>query len=118
MANGHPDLNWLEGLANDEAIDEATLRSKLRLAINYTRSLKNEVEQCHAKETCCCGDYVKQHTIDHGHIPVSMYDWDLFNVMQKVERLQQVVIAAESLDIGRLRVALANLQEGDRLSEN
>ena len=37
---------------------------------------------------------------------------------QRTERLRLVVIAAESLDIGRLRVALANLQKGDRLGEN
>ena len=36
--------------------------------------LKAEVEQCHAKAICCCGDYMKQHNAGHGHTAVSMYD--------------------------------------------
>ena len=38
---------------------------------------KLEVEQCHAKSTCCCGDYMKQHSDYSGHSPVSMYDYVL-----------------------------------------
>lgn len=36
-----------------------------------------EVEQCHAKSTCCCGDYMKQHSAYNGHTPVAMYDYAL-----------------------------------------
>ncbi len=38
-------------------------------------------------------------------------------IKARIERLQLVVLAAESLDIPRLRIALGNLQIGDRRRE-
>ena len=61
----------------DELRDE---RDRLRL----------EIEQCHAKSTCCCGDYMKQHSTHSGHNPVSMYDHALFNVEAERDRLVKV----------------------------
>lgn len=42
--------------------------------IDKVEALKAEIELCHAKSTCCCGDYVKDHNMGSGHSPVSMYD--------------------------------------------
>lgn len=53
-------------------------------------SLNKEIEQCHARSVCCCGDYVKQHTQGHGHLPVSMYDYALDSALQEVENLKRV----------------------------
>ena len=52
--------------------------------------LRLEIEQCHAKSTCCCGDYIKHHSTHSGHNPVSMYDSDLFNVETERDRLKVV----------------------------
>jgi hypothetical protein len=46
-----------------------------------------EIEQCHAKSTCCCGDYMKHHSTYSGHNPVSMYDNALFNIEAGRDRL-------------------------------
>ena len=50
--------------------------------------LQAELEQCHAKSTCCCGDYVKDHGMGSGHSPVSMYDYALDNANAEIERLK------------------------------
>ncbi len=52
--------------------------------------LKLEIEQCHAKSTCCCGDYMKHHSTHSGHNPVSMYDSALFNIETERDRLKVV----------------------------
>ena len=49
-------------------------------------ALQSEVEQCHAKSTCCCGSYVNEHGIGDGHSPVSMYDYALSNAESVLER--------------------------------
>ncbi len=38
---------------------------------------EREVEQCHAKAACCCGDYMKGHSAFSEHSPKSMYDYAL-----------------------------------------
>ena len=43
--------------------------------INRIEALRKEVEDCHAKSTCCCGDYIKDHSAYSGHTPVSMFDY-------------------------------------------
>ena len=64
----------------ETAPETAAERDRLRL----------EIEQCHAKSTCCCGDYIKHHSTHSGHNPVSMYDSDLFNVETERDRLKVV----------------------------
>lgn len=49
--------------------------------------LQLEIEQCHAKSTCCCGDYMKQHSTYSGHSPISMYDNALSNIEAERDRL-------------------------------
>jgi hypothetical protein len=66
----------------ETAIDEAEKRGRLQA----------ELEQCHAKSTCCCGDYVKDHGMGSGHAPVSMYDYAIDNANAEVERLRAVLL--------------------------
>ncbi len=56
----------------DEPIHECALHAALRKRVAATQL---EVEQCHAKSTCCCGSYMKQHSAYDGHTPVAMYDY-------------------------------------------
>ena len=53
-----------------------------------TKRLQTEIEQCHQKSTCCCGDYIKTHTnaMDAGHTPVSMYSNEMDNLNQQLEK--------------------------------
>lgn len=44
---------------------------------------EREVDQCHAKATCMCGSYVKDHGYGDGHGPASMYDYALDNALQR-----------------------------------
>ncbi len=58
-----------------------------------------EVEQCHAKSTCCCGDYMKQHTGYDGHSPVAMYDYALDGAVTRAEaEAARVMVLAGALD--------------------
>ncbi len=58
--------------------------------VEITR-LKAEIEQCHAKSTCCCGDDIKTHGIDSGHAPVSMYDHTVHEIEKRVEAAEEEV---------------------------
>ena len=58
----------------DQMIHMKKMIEALREQVKTTRL---EVEQCHAKSTCCCGDYIKDHSIYDGHTPVAMYDYAL-----------------------------------------
>ena len=49
--------------------------------------LRKEGEQHHAKATCMCGSYVKEHGIGDGHSPVSMYDHEMDQLRADVEHL-------------------------------
>ena len=51
--------------------------------------LIEEIEQCHAKATCCCGDYMKDHSTYSGHSAVSMYDHSLFEAHEEIDRLKE-----------------------------
>lgn len=56
-----------------------------------------EVEQCHAKSTCCCGDYLIDHAgaMDCGHSPVSMWTNDLVRMTKDRDALAERVTALE-----------------------
>lgn len=93
--------NPLPDQANAElfaaAPETAAERDRLRL----------EIEQCHAKSTCCCGDYMKHHSTYSGHNPVSMYDNALFNVEAERDRL---VVVNEGL-MALLQEALPHVEQ-------
>lgn len=58
-----------------------------------------EIEQCHAKSTCCCGDYIKQHSTCAGHTPVAMYDYALdIAEAQKVELVVTLKQITQAID--------------------
>lgn len=66
---------WEKVGHNHDLLKEAiTAIEALRERVETARL---EVEQCHAKSTCMCGDYVKQHSGYNGHTPVAMYDYAL-----------------------------------------
>ena len=73
LASGVPHSEFLALIAAVEA-----LRARVETA-------RLEVEQCHAKSTCCCGDYMKQHTGYDGHSPVAMYDYALDGAVTRAE---------------------------------
>ncbi len=64
--------------------------------------LEAEIEQHHAKSTCCCGNYMTEHGLGDGHSPVSMYDYALDQTQSQLETArwqigQQIkVISSES----------------------
>lgn len=60
--------------------------------------LRAELEQCHAKSTCCCGDYVKDHGMGSGHSPVSMYDHALDNANNEIKRLREALHKIADMD--------------------
>ena len=86
----------IDGLSNDEhwermrishhgACDEY-LRVIVELEAVVAR-LRKEIEQHHAKATCMCGNYVKEHGLGDGHSPVSMYDHEMDQLRADVEHL-------------------------------
>ena len=66
-------------------------RDEVDLLFAVLDAAKSEVEQCHAKSTCCCGDYVKGHGTGSGHSAVSMYDYALDNSLADNTRLRTAV---------------------------
>lgn len=60
-----------------------------------------EIEICHARETCCCGDYVKQHSAYDNHSPVSMYDHALDRAEQRIRELEGQIDAIRAIAIGK-----------------
>lgn len=64
------------------------------------RELEAEVEECHAKATCCCGDYMKTHAspIGCGHSPVSMYDYALDNALEELAALKSRAVSGDDKD--------------------
>src|SRR5258708_15673095 len=64
--------------------------------------LEAEIEQHHAKSTCCCGNYMTEHGLGDGHSPVSMYDYALDQTQSQLQTArwqigQQIkVISSES----------------------
>ena len=79
---------------------------------------RKELEQCHAKATCCCGDYIKNHTIDAGHSPVSMYDYALDGAIterdearREAEELGKQIAALEAVVKAAREVIEANGRE-------
>ena len=82
----------------EEASDHGTAIA-CRAAIAAVEALRErvetarlEVEQCHAKSTCCCGDYMKQHTGYDGHSPVAMYDYALDGAVTRAEAAEALVV--------------------------
>ena len=80
-------------------------------------ALQSEVEQCHAKSTCCCGSYVNEHGIGDGHSPVSMYDYALSNaeaalaaLREQAERDAKVIALAQSIFDERKRTRWHDLR--------
>ena len=69
-------------------LDDALYYSQI---IDCIVKAEAEVQQCHAKATCCCGDYVKGHDAGHGHTPVSMYDYALDNAEADNARLVKAI---------------------------
>ena len=49
------------------------IKQQARLITERDQALR-ELEQCHAKATCMCGDYIHGHGAWSGHSAVSMYD--------------------------------------------
>ncbi len=61
-----------------------------------------EVEQCHAKSTCCCGAYMKQHTGYDGHSPVAMYDYALDKAETRAKDAEEC-LATFGVQMGAIR---------------
>ena len=73
------------------AAEFATLLAEVERLSGERDEARREVEQCHAKSTCMCGDYVKDHTQGSGHSPVSMYDHALDNVRAELRLAESSV---------------------------
>lgn len=88
---GDWDIN-LGGYVNDftEAASEIT-----RLTEVVERA-KQEVQQYHDRETCMCGDYIKDHGAGSEHTPVSMYDYALDNARIRIKQADTMAKAAKN----------------------
>ncbi len=68
-------------LYRERSFHDHTERAALIAAVEALREqveiARLEVLQCHAKSTCCCGDYIREHSVYAGHTPVAMYDYVL-----------------------------------------
>lgn len=59
-------------------------------AVNRLEPNRAEIEQLHARLTCCCGDDV-MHSPWAGHSPVSMYDHALDNANTRIAELETLL---------------------------
>ncbi len=94
------------------ALIRATLFAAAPATAAERDRLQLEIEQCHAKSTCCCGDYMKHHSTHSGHNPVSMYDSALFNIEAERDRLK-VVIEGLADALEKMMAGIHAMREGD-----
>ena len=87
-------------------------RVHLTCAVAEVECLKAEVEQCHAKATCCCGDYVKYHSVSTGHTPLSMYDYDLQNMGERAVAAEAALATAQT-DLAAVAYAMLRVERAD-----
>ena len=108
MENAQEALNTLLGRLNDWRQWEKAgyNHDLLKGAIAVIKVLRErvetarlEVEQCHAKAICMCGDYVKWHGGDDNHTPVSMYDYALDGANARAEAAEARVAEHDTFEL-------------------